>query len=101
MQFGEFVNRLESKDKQKNTIVILTSDHGESFQHGVYGHGSRDLYEQHTHIPLIIKEHNQESGKVIQSLVEQIDVPATILDLVDIPVPEFQAPGDYRFCLFC
>ena len=88
-QFEDFVNRLENKEKHKKTTVILTSDHGESFQHGVYGHGSKDLYEQHTHIPLLIKEHNQESGKVIQSLVEQIDVPATILDLADIPVPEW------------
>lgn len=88
-QLEEFVKQLENKYKYNDTIIILTSDHGESFQHDTYGHGYQHLYEQHTHIPLIIKEHNQENGKMIQDLVEQIDIPATILDLADIPAPEW------------
>jgi arylsulfatase A-like enzyme len=88
-QLEEFLKQLEEKDKHQNTTVILTSDHGESFQHGVYGHGGVDLYEQHTHIPLIIKERKQTDGEEVHRLVEQIDIPATILDLAGIPVPDW------------
>ena len=88
-QFEKFINRLDNKNKQKNTIIILTADHGESFQHDVYGHGVADLYEQLTHVPLIIKEYNQKKGKVIKDVVDQTDIPATILDLANIPVPEW------------
>ena len=88
-QFEEFINRFESRNEHKNITVILTSDHGESFQHDTYGHGYQHLYEQHTHVPLIIKEHDQKDGKVIQDLVEQIDIPATILDFAHISVPDW------------
>jgi arylsulfatase A-like enzyme len=42
-----------------------------------------------THIPLIIKEPDQTEGRIINDLVEQIDVPATILDIADISVPSW------------
>jgi arylsulfatase A-like enzyme len=86
-QFGEFITRLEKNYKSKNTTVILTSDHGESFQHDVFQHAVPALYEQLTHIPLIIKEPGQIKGKVIDNIIEQIDIPATILNLAHIPVP--------------
>jgi arylsulfatase A-like enzyme len=88
-QFEEFIVQLEKKERIKNTLIILTSDHGESFQHDVYGHRVPHLYEQLTHIPLIIKKPNQSNGKIIHSLVEQIDIPATILELAGISPPQW------------
>jgi arylsulfatase A-like enzyme len=88
-QFEEFIGRLAIKDKLTNTAIILSSDHGESFEHGSLGHANSDLYEQVTHIPLIIKEADQTDGGIIHNLVEQIDIPATILDLATIPVPQW------------
>jgi arylsulfatase A-like enzyme len=66
---------------------VLTSDHGESFEHGYFTHGGPFLYEEVTHIPLIIKEPAQNTGKVIDAIVEQVDIPASLLDFADIPVP--------------
>ena len=86
-QFEEFIIQLEKRDKKKNTAVILSADHGESFQHDFYGHRGPELYEQLTHIPLVIKNADQSDGKVIHDIVEQIDIPATILELAHIPVP--------------
>jgi arylsulfatase A-like enzyme len=88
-QFEEFINGLNERNILDNTVIILSSDHGESFEHGYFTHGGPFLYEQVTHIPLIIKEPGQDNGKVIDSLVEQIDIPATILDLAHIPVPSW------------
>ncbi|MBI4681933.1 MAG: sulfatase-like hydrolase/transferase [Nitrospirae bacterium] len=88
-QLETFIEMLTAREKLKNTIIILSSDHGESFEHGYLGHGDQYLYEQVTHVPLIIKEPDQHNGRIIHDLVEQIDIPATILDLALIPVPEW------------
>jgi arylsulfatase A-like enzyme len=86
-QYEEFIKEIEKRDTSKNTAVILTSDHGESFQHDVYAHAVPALYEQLTHVPLVIKEPGQSNGKIIHDIVEQIDITSTILDLAHIPVP--------------
>jgi arylsulfatase A-like enzyme len=86
-QYEDFIAQLEKKDEMKNTVIILSSDHGESFEDGVFGHRVPELYEQLTHIPLIIKEPGQSVGKIVDDTVEQVDIPATILDLAGIRVP--------------
>jgi arylsulfatase A-like enzyme len=88
-KFEDFIARLHARGILKNTIIIVSADHGESFEHNYLGHADRHLYEQVTHIPLIIKEPGQTDGKLIDNLVEQIDIPATILDLARIPVPSW------------
>ncbi|MBI5664201.1 MAG: sulfatase [Nitrospirae bacterium] len=88
-EFNKFINSTQIKEKLKNTIIIVSADHGESFEHGYQQHGGPHLYEQVTSIPLIIKEPGQEDGQVVNDLVGQIDIPATILDLADITVPEW------------
>jgi arylsulfatase A-like enzyme len=86
-QFRVFINQLEQRGLTDNTIIILTSDHGESFEHGYFTHGGPFLYEQVTHIPLVISEPGRSEGLLIDSLAEQIDIPATILDFAEIKPP--------------
>ena len=88
-QFKNFLGLLRERDLLKNTVIVFSSDHGESFEHNLLGHSGPHLYEQLTHIPLIIREPGQTEGRVISELVEQIDIPATILDLAGIPVPRW------------
>ncbi len=88
-QFEDFVAELAARGKLKNTAIILSSDHGESFEHGLIKHGNDNLYEQITHIPLIVREPDQARGGTIDTLAEQIDIPATILELAGIPVPSW------------
>ncbi len=87
-QFKGFIEQLEKEGKLKNTVIILYTDHGEIFDHNSILHGET-LYEPETHIPLIIKEPRQSEARIVDDLVEQIDIPATILDLADIPVPSW------------
>jgi arylsulfatase A-like enzyme len=95
-QFGDFIGQIQKRDWYEDTIIILTSDHGESFEHDYFTHGGPHLYEQVTHIPLIIREPNQDIGRVIYDVVEQIDLPATILDLVDITLPSWMEGRSLR-----
>lgn len=85
-EFEDFIQGLNMR-KIGNTIIVLTADHGDSFAHGYLTHGGPFLYEQVTHIPLIIKGSGQMKGQIVDPLVEQIDIPATVLDLANIPVP--------------
>ncbi len=85
--FEEFIANLTRMDKLQNTVVILTSDHGESFDHGDFTHGHSNLYEQLTHVPLIIKEPGQTKGRIINDLSEQIDITPTILSMANIQAP--------------
>lgn len=88
-EFEDFIARLSNNDKLRNAIIIFTSDHGESFEHNYFNHTGPHLYEQVTHIPLIIKEPGQTRGRVIHELVDQIDLAPTILDLAGIPIPSW------------
>jgi len=88
-QFEDFISELIKRNKLKNTVIILSADHGESFEHAYLGHGQSHLYEQVTHIPLIIKNAGQSRGQVIDDMVEQIDIAPTILDLAGIAVPSW------------
>jgi arylsulfatase A-like enzyme len=87
-EFKRFIQELDKRDFE-NTIIILTSDHGESFEHGYFTHGGPYLYEQVTHIPLIIREPGQQQGKIIKETVEQTDIAPTILNLAGVSVPSW------------
>jgi arylsulfatase A-like enzyme len=91
-----FFERLNETVDMSNTVVIVTSDHGESFSHGYQGHAGRELYESLVYIPLIIKSpHTIEgmggtnSNRIIDVPVGQIDLAPTILELAGISIPDW------------
>lgn len=86
-QFETFISEIKNRSIDKNTFIIVSADHGESFTHKYKGHGGTHLYEDLTHIPLIINDPNTNKGQVIDYLAEQIDITPTILEIAKIPVP--------------
>ncbi|MBI5051009.1 MAG: sulfatase-like hydrolase/transferase [Nitrospirae bacterium] len=89
-QFKSFMASLTKTVDMSNTVVILTSDHGENFSKCCWqGHGGPNLFETFVHIPLIIKLPGEIKGKVIDIPVEHIDFAPTILELAGIPGPEW------------
>jgi arylsulfatase A-like enzyme len=86
--FQYFISQLEERNLLDETVIIFSSDHGEIFKHNSLLHGST-LYEPETNIPLIIKEPGGTEGQLIQDVVSQKDIPATILDLAGIPLPQW------------
>ncbi len=85
-EFGRFLDYLKAEGLDKNTIVVLTSDHGEEFwEHGIYGH--HQVYESTVHIPLIWKIPGDSGGRVREDTVGLIDLMPTILELVGLTPP--------------
>jgi arylsulfatase A-like enzyme len=54
-QIGSLLDELKKRGKLDNTLVILTSDHGESFgEHGFYFHG-HSLYREQVNVPMLLR----------------------------------------------
>jgi len=86
--FKKFLGEYEKMGLMDKTIFVLTSDHGTEFhEHKRFDHGF-SLYDELIHVPLIIKLPKVKAGKVIKDQVSSIDVMPTILDLLDVKMPE-------------
>ncbi|MGH7657200.1 MAG: sulfatase, partial [Gemmatimonadales bacterium] len=79
------LEELQARGHLENTIVVLTSDHGELFgEHGLEGHGN-GLYDPTLHVPLVIwYPPVVQTGRRIERPVTLRDLPATLLDLAGI-----------------
>jgi arylsulfatase A-like enzyme len=82
-QLDRLFTELQSRGILNNTVVIVTSDHGEQFgEHGLFLHGN-SLYDQLLHVPLVILyPPNVPAGRRMADRVSLRDLPATVLDLV-------------------
>jgi arylsulfatase A-like enzyme len=86
---GEYLDWLDQTGRLDRSIVIVTADHGELFDHNRLGHGGRDLYQGLIHVPLLIHLPGQRQGVHIDQLAQQADLLPTLLDLVGAPVPSW------------
>jgi arylsulfatase A-like enzyme len=70
-----------------DTLLVVTSDHGEGLgEHGDYGHG-RGLHPEHVAVPLILVGPGL-TPRVIDEPVGTIDVLPTLCELVGLSAPE-------------
>ncbi len=86
-ELGGFVDFLKKSGRWENTLFVLSADHGESFEHGIYGHRGEYLYEQMTHIPLLIHMPGQREGQRMKGSASQVDIGPTILHFLRAPIP--------------
>jgi arylsulfatase A-like enzyme len=85
---GRIVEHLRGLGVLDDTIVVVTSDHGEEFfEHGMKGHG-KTLYEEIVRIPLVMRYPRRIApGTVVAEQVRLMDVAPTILGLAKVPPP--------------
>ena len=82
---GKFINKFNLGD---NTLLIITSDHGEEFlEHHLLGHGY-SLYQASIHIPLIIKLPGNNQKGIDEKYVTLLDIMPTIFDLLGCAPPD-------------
>jgi arylsulfatase A-like enzyme len=79
----KLVADLEEQGIAKNTIIVITSDHGESFgDHGLLGHGNA-LYWDTIHVPLIVHwPGHVPAGTRVPVPVTTAALPATLMELI-------------------
>ncbi len=84
---GEFLGWLNETGRLDRSIVIISADHGESFEHGWYKHTGPYLYNGLIRIPLLIHLPGQKQGRRISVPAEQVDLLPTIVELVGGQIP--------------
>ena len=90
-QIGILLDYLEENNLFENTIIVLTSDHGETLEknHGFLRHGF-GVYQEEVRVPMAFYIPNEEP-KVIDKNVAHIDVVPTLLSIMNFPISkEFQ-----------
>ena len=82
---------LENPDIKDNTMVIITSDHGEEFmEHETFDHST--LYEPNVRVPLVFYVPGV-INKTITTQVQSVDIMPTLLDIVGISREEYLFQG--------
>ncbi|MEJ2085954.1 MAG: sulfatase-like hydrolase/transferase, partial [Acidobacteriota bacterium] len=83
---GELLNSLKEVGRFDNSIIILTSDHGEAFmEHGYQGHNTT-LFDEMLHVPLVIRLPfgRQSTSLWLDRPTSLLDVVPTVLGALDI-----------------
>ncbi|MEM6844964.1 MAG: family 78 glycoside hydrolase catalytic domain [Bacteroidota bacterium] len=86
-EIGKIRHQLKKKKLDKNTVIILMGDNG-------YFLGERQLagkwllYDNSVRVPLIVFDPRNSKHQDISELAQNVDVPATIVDLAGVDVPE-------------
>jgi len=93
---GEILNTLDEAGLTEETIVIYTSDHGDFVgNHGMVEKAAagQNVYEDILNIPLIIRFPGKtKKGKRTAELVTLADVLPTLIEMLDLEVPDLKYP---------
>jgi len=89
IHFNAILEGLSRRGHADDTIVIVTSDHGEEFwDHGSVGHG-HSVYEELLRVPLFVRIPGVTRGMTqIEGAVGLVDVVPTILETLQMPIPD-------------
>ena len=80
---GSVIKKLKEKGKLENTLIVVTSDHGN------YNFGKATLYESGVKVPLLMYwPEGIKSGSVYNELVQNIDHAPTFLNLAGVEIDE-------------
>lgn len=85
-QIGKLIDWLKQRNLYENTLIAITSDHGEAFgEKGLVLHGN-SVYQNLLHVALMIKYPKKAATGVVNDAVSLIDVAPTILTSIGVPI---------------
>ena len=89
MEVGRLVQTLARLGLDDSTLLVFLSDHGEEFHdHGQMFHG-QSVYGELTQTPLVMRwPSGLPKGKVVDEIVQSLDVMPTLLELSGLAIPE-------------
>ena len=79
---GRLLDELQRQGRLEQALVVVTADHGESFERNFIGHAGPLLHDAVIRIPLVVKLPGQTLGRVIEQPVSQADLAPSLLDMV-------------------
>ncbi|MEO3693308.1 sulfatase family protein [Roseateles paludis] len=82
---GEFLDALARRGKLDKALIVISSDHGESFERGFLGHAGDLIHNAVIRVPLVIKLPGQTVGRVVEQPVSLADLAPTMADIAGAP----------------
>lgn len=87
-EIGRLIDRLKEYGIWEGTTLAFTADHGEALgEHDIFFR-HRGLYDEVTHVPLILRSPDLPDGIRVSRLVSGLDVMPTILELAGLEGPD-------------
>jgi arylsulfatase A-like enzyme len=81
---GQLIKILEQLGLQRDTVLIVTTDHGDEFgEHGGLSHDGK-FYSELINVPLIIFDPQLTQGRTINDIVSGVDIAPTVCSLFDL-----------------
>lgn len=85
---GDLVRQMRNVGVYDKALIVITSDHGASYREG----RSRRVAQEHNlgdllPVPIVMKLPGQQSGEVVDRIVETVDILPTVLDVLGAKAP--------------
>lgn len=89
-QVRAIVEHLESLGLRRNTLIVIYSDHGtDLFERHTWGQGNSVVGDDPSaRIPILILDPRHRDGRAVHRTVRSVDLMPTLLELLELPVPE-------------
>jgi arylsulfatase A-like enzyme len=86
---GRVLDGLARRGRGRDTIVIVTADHGETlFEAGRgHGHGDHLFGDEALHVPLVVYDGRAPARRRVTGFARDVDLAPTIYDLTGVPAP--------------
>ncbi|HVT01091.1 MAG TPA: sulfatase-like hydrolase/transferase [Patescibacteria group bacterium] len=91
-QIGRLVEYLKKTKQFENTLLVITADHGESFNNHDVPFNHENLYNDVVNVPLIIS-YKKFAGRRVSQLVKHVDIFPTILDISGVQFDKKRIDG--------
>ena len=88
-ELGRLMRRLRQQRLFDRALIVVTADHGTSFEIGVRDRRqvTRGNVDEVAPVPLFVKAPGQRRGRVSRAYASTLDVVPTIADVLDVPIP--------------
>jgi arylsulfatase A-like enzyme len=88
-EFGRLYDFMEQKGILDRTYLVLTSDHGEMFERGIWRHNTPTLYEPIIRVPLLISKPGRPQRTDVHTPTSCVDLLPTLSHITDRAIPEW------------
>ena len=104
-RIGKLMDSVREQGLWDETMIVITSDHGQPMGKGEHGHGLMRKcrpwpYEELVHVPLLMHIPGVEGGKRVKGFVQNADIAPTILDALDMLGEDKGVDGGYGFPVY-
>ncbi|HSR33608.1 MAG TPA: sulfatase-like hydrolase/transferase, partial [Anaerolineae bacterium] len=86
-EFGRLFGILEATGMLDTTWLVLTSDHGETFERGFIGHRTKTLFQPEIQVPLLIFEPGRTNAVVVNEATSAVDLLPTLAHVTGNTMP--------------